>query len=139
MAVSPTCAWRPISEGIVFQTARCSPFLSVFSTADLTVYAALLCLGVFKQFDGFISRELINENEFHLKKMLALFIAIVLFATYAMMKVSVLSGYSAPSGDSTNLPTLTAAATTSIVAALFAVFFSLAMRWKLIKGLVSGE
>ena len=49
------------------------PFLSVFSTADLTVYAALLCLGVFKQFDEFISRESINEKEFHWEKMIAFF------------------------------------------------------------------
>lgn len=111
------------------------PFLSVFSAADLTVFAALLCLGIFTEFDGYMDRGYISKEKFHTRRNLALVVAIVLFLFFGMMKTAVLSHDSVLSDNGADQSTLWATACTSILSALLAVMFCLSMRWKIIEGM----
>ena len=113
------------------------PFLRIFSTAELTVFSALLFLGMFTYIEGCIDQSLFSRNEFFPAKTFSLFVAFILLFVYAIMKDAVLSTPPSGPNDSASELALLANAYTSISAAVVAATFCFSVRWKIMKVLES--
>ena len=113
------------------------PFLRIFSTAELTVFSALLFLGMFTYIEGCVDQSLFSKNDFFPAKTFALFVAIILLFVYAFMKDAVLSSSPSSPSDGANDLALLANAYTSISAAGVAATFCFSVRWKIMKVLES--
>ena len=111
------------------------PYLNVFSSADMALFAGLLLLGVSKEFDDQIRQRLISENRFHAHKTVTLLAAILVLVLYSMMKVAVLNHPSALNDTTADHSTMIAIACASVTLAAAAAITCSVMRYKILDGL----